>query len=584
MAMEKYLKPTVEKETRSEFEVFDIETNSWTDFEMAGAYNGREYRFFENVLDLCEYILEKPRKKRLKIFYAHFGGKFDFLFILDVLKEKKIPFKLVSAGSKIISVSIKVTDRRSIKLVDSSAILNMSLKKLSEGFGVTRKLSGAIDFEKERVDKNNPLHREYLKIDCISLYESLEKFFSLDFIKKCPHKITMSSYAMHLWRQTLKTPIKVTDQNIQDFCRESYYGGRVEIFKQSGFNLKLYDVNSLYPTIMRKYPIPLEKIRKSRDVFDFGFHKVTIEVPNNYMPVLPYKARVSREKKLIFPTGILTGTWFSEELKLAIQEGARVLKHHEGYEFSQEHDLFTDYINKLYRIRLENPGKNALNITAKLAMNGLYGKFGQREERESLFFDPDNFVCAFRNDETFERTGIQVQKTKHRAAFQLVHIASAITSWCRIHMAKNYYLPFQDSIWYTDTDSVFTSLAFKTGDSLGDLKFEGSPDFAFFLLPKAYYLQNFKDDSGQSKNINLIKLKGFPEKALENITLDNFKNKDLKYQKIGISSLKKSLISSKSFLSRNNFNREIKSDYNKRVLLPNGDTRPWEVTKEGLLK
>lgn len=562
---EKYLKKLTERETRVDYEVFDIESNSWTDFEMAGAYDGAVYTFFNTVEELGDYITHW--NSRGKYFYAHFGGKFDFLFLLDYFRKNSYRFNIVQAGSKIISIKIHLNEKNRVTLVDSSAILPMSLDKLTEGFGVTRKMTGAIDFEKEKVSKNNLLHKEYLKTDCVALYEALNKFFSLEYIKKAPHKVTTSSYAMHLWRQTIKTPIRITSQDEQDFCRRSYFGGRCEIFKREAKNLNIYDVNSLYPTVMKTYPIPGEIITKSDDPLDFGFHDVTVKYPDTYLPVLPFK----RDKKLIFPVGIFRGVWFSEEIKLALQEGAEILEHHQGYLFTKETDIFSEYINRFYKIRLENPGNNALNITAKLLMNGLYGKFGQREDRETLYFDENKEGKIWRNIETFQKTGLKVQKVFNRSPFQLVHIASAVTSWARIHMARNYYLPYAKNLWYTDTDSIFVNSLFQVGGTLGDLKHEGTPDFSYFRLPKAYFLQ-FKDH-------NKIKLKGFPKKALENITLSDFKNNNLKYEKIGINSLKKSLIMNKTFLSRSNFSREIKSEYDKREMLPCGDSRPWKINE-----
>jgi DNA polymerase type B, organellar and viral len=50
-----------------------------------------------------------------------------------------------------------------------------------------------------------------------------------------------------------------------------------------------------------------------------------------------------------------------------------------GYEFDKG-NIFKDYINKLYNLRLEYPKGDAMNLVAKLLINSLYGKFGMNEE------------------------------------------------------------------------------------------------------------------------------------------------------------------------------------------------------------
>lgn len=93
--------------------------------------------------------------------------------------------------------------------------------------------------------------------------------------------------------------------------------------------------------------MPIERIGESNDWSEFGFHDVTVEVPDCYMPILWKKT-----PKLIFPTGIFRGVYFSEEIKLAVSQGARVLKHHRGEMFDSRTDFFEEYIKKLFKCAL----------------------------------------------------------------------------------------------------------------------------------------------------------------------------------------------------------------------------------------
>jgi hypothetical protein len=75
-----------------------------------------------------------------------------------------------------------------------------------------------------------------------------------------------------------------------DDIRQGYYGGATDMYKPKIKNNKTiytYDVNSLYPFVMSKQPMPIGKIRFfDGDIFKimknpFGFFEVEITTPND---------------------------------------------------------------------------------------------------------------------------------------------------------------------------------------------------------------------------------------------------------------------------------------------------------------
>ncbi|GER42509.1 DNA polymerase [Striga asiatica] len=44
--------------------------------------------------------------------------------------------------------------------------------------------------------------------------------------------------------------------NEDSFIRRAYYGGHTDVYKPYGENLYYYDVNSLYPYVMKEFPMP----------------------------------------------------------------------------------------------------------------------------------------------------------------------------------------------------------------------------------------------------------------------------------------------------------------------------------------
>lgn len=113
------------------------------------------------------------------------------------------------------------------------------------------------------------------------------------------------------------------------------------------------------------------------------------------------------------------------------------------------------------------------------------------------------------------------------------------------------------------------SAAVKLGQNLGEWKLEYSIKEAFFRLPKVYGL-----------NINdkwQYKAKGFPPEFLNNLSIESFKNSNLKAEKLRPLTLKTSIVKNNQYFSTGILKKSLISDYDKRVFLKNGDTRPLNM-------
>lgn len=578
--MEKYLKPLKPRLDRKNHATFDIESNNKANtlagfmrFEMAGFYDGSTYEFCSTMDELFDCILTEKNRNR-KIF-AHNGGRFDFLHLMEYLKnvrDKEV--RIIPMGPRIVSMKIAHGKRGWITLQDSYTLLAYKLSDLCEVFKPsTMKLTGAIDFKKERVDKDNVLHRQYLRADCIALHEILHTYRNLPMVNQVGLKLTRSSTALAAWRTTLKAPIRTTTKLQQEWIRKSYAGGRTEIFRQVLTNGASFDVTSLYPDKMLK-PLPVEHLGPSNDIADFGFHEVTVQVPECYVPILWKKT-----PKLIFPTGTFRGCYFSEELKLAVEMGAKIIKHHRGMKFSERTDIFSEYIATAFKMRTDNPAPHPLNILGKDLANHCYGKFAEREKKWSLIkvnqLDPSTWppeFSHFHSEKQFKRTGlIEVEKYK-RAPHMLCHISSAITAWGRVDMARKIYLPYQKYLHYTDTDSGKMSYELPQSTGLGGLKREYGIKNAFYLLPKGYW-----EETTEGKIIK--KLKGFSKESMEAITYELFTKGNIKTVENKLAGFRTALIRENSYLAMLDMKKSVISEYSKRKLLKGGETRPWDINK-----
>ena len=97
---------------------------------------------------------------------------------------------------------------------------------------------------------------EYCSMDCISLYHVLVEFKDLIFnhfkvnIDTYP---TAPSLTFGIFRKHFmpSNTIPITKGNVFDFISFGFTGGSTEMYIPSGKNLRCYDANSLYPSIMK---------------------------------------------------------------------------------------------------------------------------------------------------------------------------------------------------------------------------------------------------------------------------------------------------------------------------------------------
>jgi hypothetical protein len=340
---------------------------------------------------------------------------------------------------------------------------------LGEVFDVQHKKS-ELDFSEVKYNLETIRYNEQ---DCRCLYEVMERFFEETGIMS----ETFATHALRIWRKDfLKQTIFPVREEIANFIRRSYHGGRVEVHKRASSLLFAYDVNSMYPYVMQ-FPVPVRYNGHSRrwNPHRYGFLEATVRIPEEYIPCLPV-----RLEKLYFPFGSVRGVWTSEELQTAQNRGTVIEKIHEAYYFDTD-TLFKEYVARLYDLK-KNAKSEATRLISKGLLNALYGKFGQNPckkiyclERSAPsgaypIMDPDGNPSGF----------AYYERTSHNA-YLLPHLASAVTSKARIHLLSR----LDSESYYCDTDSVFTSKWYPTSKELGEWGDLGTGE-AFFVQPKLY--------------------------------------------------------------------------------------------------
>ena len=268
-------------------------------------------------------------------------------FVLRILADLGT-VKPIIHNEKIISINFSM-DEYSIIFRDSQQMLIASLRNLAKSFGVETQKSifpynfvnennleyigkvpdlnffnnlsmDTVEYSMKFLNKSWSLRDETIKYcenDCIALYQILIKFNSMIFeiFSKSIHKYpTLPSLAFAIFRSNFmeNENIPKLSGNISKDIRESYTGGSTDIFIPKGENIKCYDVNSLYPSVMIDQVMPTGKIEsfngniRKFDKNAFGFFYVKVNCPEDIIhPIIQIKQKTDNGIKTISPVG----TW-----------------------------------------------------------------------------------------------------------------------------------------------------------------------------------------------------------------------------------------------------------------------------------
>jgi hypothetical protein len=515
------LKPIDKPPKKHELAAFDIEGYGGPDgFELGSILQDSGYYQFTDPVEMLKFM---HKRTNAGIRYAAHNLAYDY-GILEPWMSKDDEALLINGRPFKVRLTRKGKDSRF--LIDSILFAaGVSLAKLGDAIGLPKLPTPPLLLEPHELVPWWHC-KEHDKLWCLECYlkrdsEIVYKYMHLfqDTINELGGELqfTLASTAMDLFRRsflesTYLTPFEVRN----DFARNAYYGGRVEPFRTGTWeHVNVYDINSLYPYVMRtyEYPNPNTLIGPTTDVtpsviFKYeGVSNVTITVPDSYIPLLPFR----HESKLYFPNGTFRGTYTHAEIRRAIQLGAKLRMVHESLYSTSTCKPFTNYVDKLYSLRQQlKQANDPREYVVKIMLNSLYGKFGQRRDAGLQEIKPISwwFKRGRKPQVEFRIIGdlVTVIVGKH-IPYQPQYIntlwAAYITAYARLELFK-YLEQFQDNVLYCDTDSIFIQSTMETSTALGGMKLEAENMTAEIIGPKAYILTS---PSGVVK----LKCKGVPQ-------------------------------------------------------------------------
>lgn len=546
----------------------------------------REYEIFDEISPFIK-LLNYHNAKEKKI-YAH-SLEFDLRFLL---KEAKLKRFLIYQKGILSSDLIFKNYTNVFSFRDSSAILPLKQSHLAKAFDSRGKYE--IDFTKKV--SNSDIEKR-VKDDVLGLIEILEKAnkfyydkFSLNILKR----LTMSKFGLDIFRtekflkHTLENPYVYQNNynwKLYDFVRNSYYGAIVTPFKLNLFhNVKSYDINGMYSSVMKDKNYPCGKMRiirfpKKEVLNDFGFSDVKLEVyQNDFISPIPIKIGLST----YYVTGKIEGIYSHEQLDYLTKNNlGKILEINKSYVFNDANKIFKPFIDFTYKMRRDfQIAKNPFEQAIKLLMVSSYGKFAQKPEKYK-YEQLTNIEEFFESEELYYLGNDVYCKIAEKKlyVFSLIHLSSYITSYSK-NMQLDYLLKYYEDVIYTDTDSFVlpSRTNVYTGTRLGELKQEKSFDKFQAFSPKAFLYEN--------KLISGVTLKGFyyDRKKIEKMTFEQILTllrNGVKWQKYA--SVKRMLNPNKNtvfvddYLAYEDRERHFPLTFTKRKIMQNGKTRPFDI-------
>lgn len=513
--------------------VSDFETTSKNQYEIEKRtrvylhYTENIYEDEDNFLgldieDYFKFIATRREGIDKKVVFFH-NLTFDILFLEYYLQSIGFTFReeksngsyyvLRDEFKSVYQMKIYVNDFE-IEIRDSFKLLSSSVDRLPN----LRGLEKLDDFDYYKIRNEKTLddftEREllYVKVDVWKVKDILKELLVEigDFLT-----IASSSYSDWKTRYTKDDDYKFRNDfpplnDEEDFIiRKAYNGGLVILNpKYQGKIITepvlTFDVNSLYPSVMRFEKMPYGKPikigtsenyeylkRRGIELFMFCVDVSFMEIKKGHHPYVSETKSYMFGSKKSFESRIENATFYWTNIDL---ENARKYYNIEyeidymlSYGFNSKYGIFDEYIDHYNHLK-ENAPNLFMRMFAKFRLNTLYGKFGTRAER-----------LAYRtvlNDET-ELLEFEIFENNSRTKFYLP-IAVFITAYARDKLITKVQEE-REAFIYADTDSlhVFKS-KFKNSLQL-DKKKLGFWDFETEASKSLYYAnkQYIKEVDGE---------------------------------------------------------------------------------------
>ena len=480
--------------------------------------NNPAFWYFRNLENTKDKFYDIKDKEKLLVWLFRGERKVVYFHNLDFDLATLFDVRTISHGNKLVVGSKLIQFKYgSTTFKDSMCLLVNSVSKIGDGLKLPKGETPQKFIDGDSSNGYNDLDVEYCKRDVeivrVALNLIYEEFKLLVNDKNVSLPLTAASMAYQIYSSKF-WPFEYDTIYMQmetfESALNSYYGGRVQNFAESGKfyeNVNVYDINSLYPSVMvdNNYPNPKKMwkcenpsvelldayIRESKCVWG----KFILKTENGLL-FLPNK---NDEGRRDYTSKEFDGYLCGPELIFALSNGWEIVEILELYAACPIKP-FDGYVNYFYNKRLEcQKTENPKEFYYKILLNSLYGKFGQRDickrienpERVKILMDSKDWEEKY-EIKYYSPTVwyLQEKNASLKSKNTWAGWSAFATSYARVQLAES--IRDNKNVLYCDTDSIHVSLKpnetnLIMGNNLGEWKLEAKDiPLAQYWEPKVY--------------------------------------------------------------------------------------------------
>lgn len=475
--------------------VIDLECAEWDKFVVGAAYDGHRPRVFYNLDDLIDYI-----RKKGGMWYAHAGGVYDFMAILDRALKRGIACQCDRSQhriSRIVMGSLTLRDSYSlwpVPLDDICGALGRQVPSLPWACVCGRDCGGFCQIG-TAARAGDPDLEDYVIADCRALYDGLSLLDEFAIENKITLRGTMGQTAWINAQDDLGVPDAEIDWSVWRHIRAADRGGRMTVIRPRATGPGTHhDICNAYPAQLAKLELPVGAYRQVGTRLGTaclrnarpGIYTVSVNVPEDlFLPPLPWM----HGGQMNYPTGRFYGTWALPELGAAIDRGVEIEKIHSAVVWEAQGPIFAELVQRWYDVRKKVGRKTPMGQWIGRLAKSLTGKFAERPERSRVTMHPEAIKICNRQgrcrDGCDGRCGAYEQMDLFGHVWSIPYqrmAPSAYPQWSAYLRASTRLQWLEQAERYgTDlvmgnTDSLFTIGRLQPeplGDDLGEWEYQG---------------------------------------------------------------------------------------------------------------
>ena len=435
-----------------------------------------EWRYWNHPVPLLEYLEDScPRDGTLWVFANNVYFDLQALgFFHDfTVRGWQLEFVYDSQSSYMLVIH---RDRYTMKVLSVSNYWTASTRELGSLLG-EEKLD--VDFETSSPDELAVycFRDTEIAFDAMLRYFALIRERDLGSFRLSRAAQAYAAYRHRFMRERVYCHL---DPEVRELEALAYAGGRTEAYfigEAPGGPFACYDVNSMYPFIMRNYRLPVKCVDYRTDVplddavallADYSMiAEVELETDE---PLYAWKYG----GKIVFPVGQFTTYVCTEGLRQGLIRGhvKRIVR----AAFYRDAIVFREYVDHFWKMRSEAKlrGDLIMNRMAKLLMNSLYGKLAQKRPivTSDTWIESDDYFRLEVYDYP-ERKNTITTRMFHReittegdelVPSAVVAIPAHITEYGRMLLYDLQEKVGRENVLYCDTDSLFVPARIRVGD------------------------------------------------------------------------------------------------------------------------